>query len=289
LVIDAGHPRNAPAGHLHNYLSREGLPPADLLAEGRAEVAAYGGEIVRGTAVAAEPTEAPGFEVRLESGAQVVAHRLLVATGLVDVLPEVTGLRERWGRDVLHCPYCHGWEVRDQRIVVLGTGPMACHHALLWSLWTSDVTLVVHQRPELAPDELARLAARGVRVVDGPVVGVQTAQDRLTGVHLSDGTAVAADALVAGPRFTVESPLLTSLHLEPEDFMMGPHSLGTHIPADPTGATAVPGVWVAGNVTGPADIVISAAAAGVRAGGMINMDLVTEEVDRAVQDRALPA
>ncbi len=131
LVIDAGAGRNAPAGHVHNYLGREGTPPAELLAAGRAEVTGYGGEVVTGSVTSAEPLpgldgQDAGFRVELADGSSVAARRLLVTTGLVDELPGVAGVTERWGRDVLHCPYCHGWEVRDQALGVLATGPMGC-------------------------------------------------------------------------------------------------------------------------------------------------------------------
>lgn len=131
LVVDAGQPRNAPAGHVHNYLSRDGTPPAELLAAGRDEVTRYGGELVTGR-VESVVKEGDGFLVKLDGGGAVGARRLLVTTGLVDELPDVPGVAERWGRDVLHCPYCHGWEVRDRRIGVLATGPMAVHQAELW-------------------------------------------------------------------------------------------------------------------------------------------------------------
>src|SRR5690349_15449447 len=112
VVIDAGAPRNAPAEGVHGLLAREGMPPAELVERGRGEVRGYGGHVVTGE-VDAVAREADGFMVALADGRTVRARRLLVTTGLVDELPEVSGLRERWGRDVLHCPYCHGWEVRD--------------------------------------------------------------------------------------------------------------------------------------------------------------------------------
>ncbi|HEY0694233.1 MAG TPA: FAD-dependent oxidoreductase, partial [Kribbella sp.] len=123
LVIDAGSPRNAPAGHVHMYLAREGMPPGQLLAQGRTEVAGYGGQIITGTVVAAEHLDDGEFRISLADGSAVRAGRLLVTTGLIDELPEIPGLAERWGRDVLHCPYCHGWEVRDRAIGVVAIGP----------------------------------------------------------------------------------------------------------------------------------------------------------------------
>src|SRR3712207_715787 len=140
LVVDAGAPRNARAGHVHNYLGREGTPPAELLAIGREEVAGYGGEVTSGEVARIERGD-DGFRVDLTDGRAVSARRLLVTTGLVDELPDLPGVRELWGRDVLHCPYCHGWEVRDRAVGIVATGPLGVYAALLWRQWTPDVTL----------------------------------------------------------------------------------------------------------------------------------------------------
>jgi thioredoxin reductase/SAM-dependent methyltransferase len=296
LVVDAGEPRNAPAGHVHNYLAREGAPPAELLAAGRAEVAGYGGRFrsARVTAVEAAGGVAGGddgggehgFRLLLSDGGIVRARRLLVATGLVDELPDVPGLAQRWGRDVLHCPYCHGWEVRDQPIAVLATGPMAMHQVQLFRQWSADVTLLLHAGAGPTSEEREQLAARDIRVVSGPVTGLEVTGDQLSGVRLADGGTVACRALVVAPRFLARADMLTGLGLETADFRMGDHVLGTHVPADATGATAVPGVWVAGNVTDPSAQVIGAAAAGVRAAAALNADLVAADFRAAVAARA---
>ncbi|GAA2368236.1 NAD(P)/FAD-dependent oxidoreductase [Nonomuraea africana] len=285
LVIDAGQPRNAPAGHVHGYLAREGVPPAELLAAGRAEVTGYGGRIERGEVVSAERV-GDGFRVTLADGSTVAAARLLVTTGLVDELPEVTGVAERWGREVLHCPYCHGWEARDQAIGVLATaGPLAVHQALLWRQWSGDVTVFLHTAGGLSDEEYAQLAARDISVVEGEVAALEVSDDRLTGVRLADGRVLPRQVVVVAPRFTARAGLLSGLGLEPTDQEMGGHVVGGYIAADPSGATATPGVWVAGNVASLTDQVIAAAAAGVRAGAAINADLVAEETRRAVAAR----
>jgi thioredoxin reductase/2-polyprenyl-3-methyl-5-hydroxy-6-metoxy-1,4-benzoquinol methylase len=281
LVMDAGEPRNAPAGHVHNYLAREGTPPAELVAAGRDEVTRYGGDIVAGRVEAAS-REGDCFLVTLDGGHSVRARRLLVTTGLVDELPDVPGVAERWGRDVLHCPYCHGWEVRDRRIGVLATGPMAAHQADLWRQWSPHVMLLLHDTPAPDAEEAERLAARGITVVDGRVAGLEAAGDTLTGVRLTSGEVVALNAVVVAPRFTARAGVLESLGLKPVDVEMGGHVVGSQIPADPTGATAVPGVWVAGNVADVRAQVITAAAAGLTAGAAINADLVAEETRDAV-------
>jgi thioredoxin reductase len=285
LVIDAGHPRNAPAAHVHTYLAREGTPPQALLEQGRTEVTGYGGEIVTGTVVTAERLETGGFRVALEDGSAVTAGRLLVTTGLADELSPIPGLAERWGRDVLHCPYCHGWEVRDRAIGILATGPLAVHQALLWRQWSADVTLFLHTAEEPDDEAYERLAARGITVVDGRVAELEVKDDRLTGVRLESGHVIACDAVTTAPRLTARAGVLTGLGLEATEQEMGGHVIGSYVAADPFGATAVPGVWVAGNVANLMDQVIGAAGAGVRAGAAINADLIEEETRRAVEQR----
>jgi thioredoxin reductase len=283
LVIDSGRPRNAPAGHVHSYLTQEGVAPSQLLATGRAEVGRYGGELVRGNVAGAERLADGRFRLVLDGGATVEADRLLVTTGLVDELPQVPGLAERWGREVLHCPYCHGWEVRDQTIGILATGPMAVHQALMWRQWSDDVTLFLHTGPEPSDEEYEQLAARGIAAVDGRVTSVQVTDDRLSGVALESGKVIARQALVVAPRFTARAAFLAGLGLEASEQEVNGVVIGSHVAADPTGATAVPGVWVAGNVANVTDQVIGAAAAGVRAAGALNADLIAEETRRAVE------
>lgn len=282
LIIDAGRPRNAPAAHVHAYLGREGTPPGELLAHGRTEVAAYGAEFRDAEVTKVERLDDGAFRLVSGDDGAVVADRLLLATGLRDELPGIEGIERRWGRDVLHCPYCHGWEVRDQSIGVLATGPLAVHQALLWRQWSPAVTLLRHTGPAPAPDEEDRLAARGIAVVEGQVTGLTTGGDRLTGVRLQDGTVVPCDALAVAPRLVARAEALAGLGVRTEEQLVDGYGVGTYVPADPAGATEVPGVWVAGNVTGPFDQVIGAAAAGVRAGAAINADLVEEETLREV-------
>jgi thioredoxin reductase (NADPH) len=281
LVVDGGQPRNAPADGVHNYLGREGTPPGELLALGRAEVASYGGTVVSGNVVEVGRKDG-GFAIVLGNGTTVAARRLLVATGLVDELPEVSGIAERCGRDVLHCPYCHGWEVRDQPIGILATGPTAVHQAMLFRQLSDDVVFFRHTGPELPAEEVEQLTARGVRIVDGEVAAVEVTEDRLTAVRLASGEVVPRSALVVAPRFTARAGILADLGVEAAPVEMNGHDVGSSVAADPTGATAVPGVWVAGNVSDMSAQVVVSAAAGLRAGAMINADLVAEETRLAV-------
>ncbi|MFF1926139.1 NAD(P)/FAD-dependent oxidoreductase [Streptomyces sp. NPDC058221] len=289
LVIDAGRPRNAPASHAHNYLGREGIPPQELLAIGRAEAAGYGAEIVEGEAVSAGKLPGgDGFRVLREDGTAVTARRLLVTTGLVDELPPIPGLAEHWGHDVLHCPYCHGWEVRDRPVGVLAVSPMAVHQALLWRQWSDDVTLFLHHAPEPSDEEYEQLAARGIAVVDGEVSGIESDGGRLTGVRLAGGRIVPREAVVVQPRFTARSGVLDGLGLHPTALEAGGHTIGTYIASDAAGATEVPGVWVAGNVANLMEQVIGSAAAGLKAASALNADLVADDTRRAVEARRAP-
>jgi thioredoxin reductase len=273
LVIDSGEPRNTPAAGVHNYLGHDGINPLQLLELGRAEVRGYGAHVVEGRVTSAV-RDGDAVSVHLADGRAFAARRLLVTTGLVDELPDVPGVRERWGRDVLHCPYCHGWEVRDQAIGVLATRPAAFHMALLFRQLSSDVVLFAHTAPPLSTEEREELAARDIRIVQGEVVALEIVEDRLSGVRLVDGSVVPRQAVVVTPRFVARSDVLASLGLHPKPHPMG---LGESIAADATGKTSAAGVWVAGNVSDLSAGVMVAAASGVAAAAAINADLVAED------------
>ncbi|MFD8810704.1 NAD(P)/FAD-dependent oxidoreductase [Streptomyces sp. NPDC059627] len=278
LVVDAGEPRNAPSAHLQGFLSRDGMPPAEFLAVGREEIARYGVELVRDRAVGA--TRDDGFTVSLASGRTVRARHLVVATGLKDELPPVPGVAERFGRDVIHCPYCHGWEVRDQAFGVLATTPMSVHQALMVTQWSRDVTLFLHQveETELTDDDLRRLAAAGVRVVPGEVAGLRIEADRLTGVRLADGSVHEREAQIDAPRPVPQNELLIGLGAEMQET-----PFGTYPVIDERGLTTVPGLWAAGNASGFAEQVVNAVSRGYRAGAAINGELLFADLDAAVR------
>ncbi len=278
VVVDAGEPRNAPAEGVHAFLGHDGIPPAELLRRGRAEVAQYGGRLVDGTAVSAE-TVGGRLRVTLADGATWSARHLVVTTGAVDDLPDVLGLREHWGRGVIHCPYCHGWEVRDRRIVVLATGPAAVHQAQLFRQLTRDLTVVLHDPSALDAEQVARLRALGMPVVAGPAHRLVADGSRVTGVTVGDAV-VPADAVVVASMVEARSALLASLDLEVTDIEMMGTVVARAVPADTMGRTAVPRVWVAGNVTDPMAQVVMAAAAGTRVGAVVNAELVTEDIER---------
>ncbi|MGW5581961.1 NAD(P)/FAD-dependent oxidoreductase [Micromonospora chokoriensis] len=277
IVVDDNQPRNAPAAGVHGLLARDGIAPAELLRLGREEVARYGGQLRDGHVSNAQ-RDGDDFVVSLRDGQTLRARRLLVTTGLADRLPALPGLAERWGHEVVHCPYCHGWEVRDRAIGVLATGPGSYHHALLFRQLTDDLTYFA-QGTNLDPDQAGRLGARGIRIVHSLVVSAETSSGRLTGLNLQDGSFVSRDVVAVATRMEARAGFLTGLGLEVVEH---PSLSGQHIPADAFGRTSVPGVWVAGNVTDLTAQVGAAASAGATAGAHLNAELVAEDTDRAL-------
>jgi thioredoxin reductase len=271
VVIDSGAPRNAPAEHMHGYLSRDGLPPRELLELGRDEASGYDVEFMSGHVVSIEP----GFSVILANGDALRTRRLLIATGATDELPPIPGLRERWGRDFLHCPYCHGWEVRDQPLGVLSAGAGSVEHAQLIRQWSDDLIFFTHTH-ELTEAEREQLEVRGIRVNDNEVRGLDVRDDRLRGVVTADGRIVERAALFVRPEIR---PRLDGLlrHLDCQTDDLG------FIRVDTVGKTSAPGAWAAGNVANPRAQVITAAGEGSAAAISINADLVDEDARSAAQ------
>ncbi|MFJ4848632.1 MULTISPECIES: NAD(P)/FAD-dependent oxidoreductase [unclassified Streptomyces] len=282
LVIDAGEPRNAPAAAAHGLLGRDGIAPLELLRKGREEIASYGGRVVPGS-VAAIHRDGGRLTVVCGDGRRVVARRLLVASGLVDELPDVPGLGERWGRDVVHCVFCHGWEARDSAIGVLGN----FHQALMFRQLSQDVTLFPHEGADLTPDQWEQLAGLGVGVVEGDVAGLEIDDaDRLAGVRLASGHVVPVRLLVVAPRFTARASFLGDLGLAVREH---PAGFGEQLTVDALGFTGVDGVWAAGNVSDLMAGVPAAAAAGTTAAAAVVMDLLAADARAAARAREVGA
>jgi thioredoxin reductase len=272
-VIDSGSPRNAPAAHMQGFLSRDGLAPSELLALGRDEVEGYGVALIAGSASDIVRDGGSSFRVVLAEDRTVRARRILVATGLRDEIPDIPGLRERWARDVVHCPYCHGFEVRDQKLAVLGGSSAAVRYAQIVRQWSDDLVYIA-PAGSLTAAEHRQLVARGIGIAEGVAQRVIVASDRLCGVALDGDRAVACDALFVPPRFVPNSELLAGLGcaLDEDGWPR----------ADADGLTSVAGVWVAGNVANARAQVITAAGEGSAAAIAINAALVEEDVRKAV-------
>jgi thioredoxin reductase len=267
---------------MQGFLSRDGMPPSELLAVGREEIATYGVELINDTVTSLEQTSGGdvcspievAYRLQLASGSAVGARRLLVTTGVSDDIPDLPGIRERWGRDLLHCPYCHGWEVRDEPLGVLGTIPGSIQHALLIRQWSDNVVFFAHTY-DLTDAERRQLDARGVTVVSGEVARLVVEDDRLTGVELTDGRIVARAAVFVRP----------GIHPHPDGLLAGlgcRHDDTGFVTTDSTGRTSNLGVWAAGNVADPRAQVITAAGAGSAAAIAINNDLVQADTERAI-------
>jgi thioredoxin reductase len=291
VVVDGGTPRNAPAAGVHGLLGLDGTPPADLLAKGRAEVRGYGGLVVGGEVASAAPAAPsaegdPRFTVRLAGGRTLTARRLLVATGVRDVLPDVPGLARHWGHGLVHCPYCHGWEVRDEPIGVLAVGPVSVHQALLFRQLTEDLVYFT-RGTDLDEETRARFTARGVRIVDTPVEEVVSDADgALAGVRLAGGQVVARRVLAVGTVMRARTEGLDGLGLPMDDL---PGGMGRRFVSGMAGITEVPGVWVAGNATDPTAQVGASAVAGALAGAHLNADLAAADTDAALAAARLGA
>lgn len=261
LVVDAGRPRNRVARAAHGFLGQDGRAPADVVATGRAEVLAYPTAALVAGEVTHAVAEGGVFRLALASGATAVGRRLVLATGIVDELPDLPGLGERWGTTVLHCPYCHGYEVADRRLGVLAPTPLHVHAALLLPDWSADVTLFTGGAFLLDGAQRDALAARGVRVEERPVVALVGDAPALAGVRLADGAVVPLDALFTGGRSRMASPLAEQLGCTLDE---GP--TGVVIRTDAQQATTVPGVYAAGDVARSPGNATLAVASGMTAG-----------------------
>ncbi len=284
LVVDAGEPRNAPATHLHGYLGHEGRPPAELVAVGREEVRSYGGEVLGGRALDVTRESDGRFRVHLVGGHTIVARRVLAASGLVDELPDIDGIARHWGRGVIHCPFCHGYEVRDRRIVHVVGHPTGLHAAGLVRQLSQRYTIVVSDGVAVDPGEVERLRAAGVRIVGGEVRRLVEDDDgRVVAVECADGMHLDADAVLIGTRLRARVEPLATLGVVPVEHAAG---IGDVVEVDSTGSTAVTGVYAAGNITDPSQQVSQAAAHGAWVGAMIAFSLAHDDTVAAARPSA---
>lgn len=268
-VVDAGQPRNVRAEHIHGYLTRDGVPPARFLEVAREEVRSYGVELVDAIAQEVRPDRC----VQLTDGRLLTARQIILATGLKDVLPEIEGADQRWGRGLFQCPYCHGWEHQDRALAVLGTGESSVQQALLVRQFSTDVTLFTHGMEGLDGQAADALASRGVKVVEGRVRALVGGSGSLAGVRMGNGDLHACEALFYEPDATVD----TSIVQVPE-CRTGENGC---VSTDQTGRTSVDGVWAVGNAADPAAQVITAAGDAYRLAVAVNAALIDDDVAAA--------
>ncbi|NIE59307.1 MULTISPECIES: NAD(P)/FAD-dependent oxidoreductase [unclassified Burkholderia] len=269
LVIDAGRPRNRFAAHAHGFFGQDGKPPAQIVDEAAAQLAAYPTvQRIAGDVRTAERDADGRFHVTLADGSRASADRLILATGIRDALPALPGLAERWGVSVLHCPYCHGYEVSGQRLGVLATHPLSVHQAILIPDW-GPTTWFTQGMVEANPEEAALLDARGVRIEPSPVVEILGDAPRIDALRLADGQVVPIDALFVGAHTAMASDLAQQLGCAFDD---GP--LGPVVRVDALKQTSVDGVFAAGDASTPMSNATFASASGVMAGVAAHRSLI---------------
>lgn len=277
LVVDAGQPRNRFAAHMHGVLGHDGKEPTALLESGRAEAERYGVEFANGT-VTALSDDGDSLRVEREDGTVAMARTVVIASGVRDELPPVPGLAENWGRAVLHCPYCHGWEVAGQRLGVLATSPMSTHQAQLVRQLSDDVTLFSAAAEPLDEEARVDLAARSIRVVASAVSMVDGRGDALL-VTTADGEEHAFDAIFTGGSPVFDLGFADALALARSE------QPGAPLTVDALGATSHPRVFAAGNVTAAFANVPVSMGEGAMAGAAANAALVAEDIELAVAAR----
>ncbi|MCS3842576.1 NAD(P)/FAD-dependent oxidoreductase [Microbacterium sp. AK031] len=277
LVLDAQAPRNRFAPHMHGVLSRDGYSPLDLVADGRREVLAADGVIATARVVEARAV-ADGFEVITDAGTRIPTRRLIVATGTRDALPDIDGLAEHWGRDVVACPYCDGYEAAGRRIGVLLGSAAGIHKAHMLRSYSGDITVFTALADPIPETDRRILEQRGIRLEDQSITHVMSDGDRLTGLALTDGTVVPVDAVFAEPRLVPLDEPLQQLGAARTDT-----PFGTWPTVDEFGRTSVAGVWAVGNTANPAALVPIAMGSGATAALALNGEFVAEEVAAAAE------
>ncbi|MBU2380363.1 MAG: NAD(P)/FAD-dependent oxidoreductase [Alphaproteobacteria bacterium] len=275
LVIDDGRPRNRFAARAHGFLSQDGRPGAEIAAAARAQVAAYPTAAFRmAEAVEVERIEG-GFSVAFADGTRTTGRRLLLSHGVEDVLPDIPGVQERWGRTALHCPWCHGYEIGGGPIGVLGRGDHAVQYAATVAEW-GQVTLFMGLEVGLSPEDAHLLYRRGVTIETTPIERLEGDAPTLTGARLSDGRFVALKALFVGAQIQVGNPFAERLGCEMTDTPMG-----RVIKVDGMQQTTQPGVFAAGDLARAASNITLATSDGMIAGHALFRSLVEEETQRA--------
>ncbi|MCZ8378411.1 NAD(P)/FAD-dependent oxidoreductase [Mycobacterium sp. CPCC 205372] len=274
LVVDAGTQSNLSAHGIGGLLGFDGRAPAELYAAGRAELAAYPSvELRTGEVVDAQRADG-GFTLLLQDDRRVTARRIVLAGGMSYDIPALTGVDRLWGRSVFHCPFCHGWEVRDQPVAVLARGPRAVHASLLLRGWSDDVVVLTDGPADLDSEDRARLTAAGVHIDERPVAGLRIVDDGLEAIEFTEGASIDRRALMVTPRLRQRSPLAAQLGVRFQES----HPLADDaVAVDALQRTSVPGVFAAGDVCVQVPQVAAAVAAGSLAGASVMQTLMADD------------
>lgn len=273
LLVDAGAPSNIVSDGVGGLLGHDRRPPAELYSAGRRELEGYPTVELRSGEVSDGRRENGRFVLELSDGEREEARRVLLATGMDYTLPDLPGIAERWGSSVFHCPFCHGWEHREQALGVLDRGPMGARRALLLRAWSDDVTLYAGGPAELGDDLTEQLGRAGIAVDERRVEGLSGPPPELAAVVLAGGAERECHGLLVPATMRQRSRLAERLGAEAAE----PNPIAADaVQADPTFRTRVPGLFAAGDLTPGMPSVANVVAAGSSAAAMVVHDLVEE-------------
>ncbi len=271
ILFDAGSPRNAAATEIHNFVTRDGIAPAEFRRVAREQLVPYASVEVEDARVDAVTPEGGLLTVQIGTRT-LVARRLLLCVGMIDVMPDLPGFRELWGKSIFQCPYCHAWEVKDRAFGVLAPSPMMLEFSFVLTSWTRDLVVFTGGAFPVADDLRARLEAARIRVDERPIRALHEKNGHLEAVELSDGERVRRDVLFARPQ-QIQVPLVQSLNLALDE--------KGFVRVDAfTKKTSVPGIHAAGDLATMAQAAIAAASEGTMAAAMINHELTIEALSR---------
>jgi thioredoxin reductase len=268
LIIDSGKPCNRQTPHSHNFITHDGRVPAEIATLARQQVEKYSTvTFLNDQAIYSEQTD-DDFEVRTVSGKIFRAKKIILATGIKDILPAIPGLAECWGISVLHCPYCHGYEVRHERTGILANGDAAFELAALVSNWTEDLTVFTNGLATLTPTQVITLAKHRINLVETPFEKLEYVNGQLQNIIFNDGAVHTLKALYIRAAFEQHSEIPQSLGCELTE--------EGYIRIDGMQRTSVPGVFACGDNTTRMRTVANAVAMGTATGMMVNKELVNE-------------
>jgi thioredoxin reductase len=275
LVLDGGAPRNTPAEHAHGLLSRDGIPPLELLQLARGELASYPSVEVRAGEATDAAATSGGFHLTSAESEPIDTRKLVLATGVTDVLPEIPGVQDLWGRGVYHCPYCHGWEVRDRVWGILGDSPLAVERVALFRGWASGIVVLSNGASSIALAEKESLRRLGASLDERPVALLERTGEDDVKVNFRDRSNLTLGGIFIMPHQEQRSFLAATLGCEMHEF---PPTDSQYVTVDAaTGATSIAGVYAAGDMVGPMQSLVLAAASGARAAYALNQALATED------------
>lgn len=268
LIIDSGKPCNAQTPYSHNFITQDGQPPAAITAKALAEVLMYPSVSHLSDLVIAATQNADGFELKTASGQSFKAKKLLFATGIKDLMPEIKGFSECWGISVIHCPYCHGYEVRNQKTALLANGEMTFHMAQMISQWTKELVLFTNGQLQLSEEQQQQLNLHGIPVIHTPIIEIKHENGQLKSLLLQDGQEHFFKVMYSRVNFEQHTSI-------PENMGCEINEQGFIVVNDKKEST-ISGVYAAGDNTSMARAVAMAVSSGTLSATSINSALISE-------------